>query len=74
MITPNDIAVKEFKKSAVGYSPEEVDAFLDEIRQKADRNVYAAQKTDQRPDNCARRRECGLAFDKQDDEQIHCTA
>ncbi|NLK37561.1 MAG: DivIVA domain-containing protein [Epulopiscium sp.] len=31
MITPNDIAVKEFKKSAVGYSPEEVDAFLDEI-------------------------------------------
>ena len=28
MITPNDIATKDFKKVAVGYSPEEVDTFL----------------------------------------------
>ncbi|MCI5680319.1 MAG: DivIVA domain-containing protein [Bacteroidales bacterium] len=31
MITPNDIATKDFKKVAVGYSPEEVDTFLDDI-------------------------------------------
>lgn len=31
MITPNDIATKDFKKVAVGYSPEEVDMFLDDI-------------------------------------------
>ena len=31
MITPNDIATKDFKKAAVGYSPEEVDTFLDDI-------------------------------------------
>lgn len=31
MVTPNDIATKDFKKVAVGYSPEEVDTFLDEI-------------------------------------------
>lgn len=31
MITPNDIATKDFKKVAVGYSPEEVDIFLDDI-------------------------------------------
>ena len=32
MIRPSDIEDKEFKKVAVGYSPEEVDRFLDEIR------------------------------------------
>lgn len=31
MITPNDIVTKDFKKVAVGYSPEEVDTFLDDI-------------------------------------------
>ncbi|WP_304508668.1 DivIVA domain-containing protein [Anaerotignum sp.] len=31
MITPNDIATKDFKKVAVGYSPEEVDTFLDDL-------------------------------------------
>lgn len=31
MIIPNDIATKDFKKVAVGYSPEEVDTFLDDI-------------------------------------------
>ncbi len=37
MITPNDIATKDFKKTAVGYSPEEVDTFLDEIYEDYDR-------------------------------------
>lgn len=31
MITPNEIATKDFKKVAVGYSPEEVDTFLDDL-------------------------------------------
>ena len=31
MVTPNDVATKDFKKVAVGYSPEEVDTFLDDI-------------------------------------------
>lgn len=31
MVTPHDIATKNFKKVAVGYSPEEVDIFLDDI-------------------------------------------
>ncbi len=31
MIEPNEIETKEFKKVAVGYSPEEVDGFLDDI-------------------------------------------
>ena len=31
MITPDTIATKDFKKVAVGYSPEEVDTFLDDI-------------------------------------------
>ncbi len=37
VITPNDIATKDFKKTAVGYSPEEVDTFLDEIYEDYDR-------------------------------------
>ncbi len=49
MITPNEIAVKEFKKSAVGYSPEEVDGFLDEICIDYDRlfkeNIELKDKT-----------------------------
>ena len=35
MITPNDIATKDFKKVAVGYSPEEVDTFLDDIYEES---------------------------------------
>lgn len=31
MIKPSDIETKDFKKVALGYSPEEVDEFLDEI-------------------------------------------
>ena len=31
MLTPNDISSKKFEKSAFGYKPEEVDAFLAEI-------------------------------------------
>ena len=37
MITPNDIATKDFKKVAVGYSPEEVDTFLDDIYEDYER-------------------------------------
>lgn len=37
MITPNDIATKDFKKVAVGYSPEEVDTFLDDIYEDYDK-------------------------------------
>ncbi|MBM6828896.1 DivIVA domain-containing protein [Anaerotignum lactatifermentans] len=37
MVTPNDIATKDFKKVAVGYSPEEVDTFLDEIYEDYER-------------------------------------
>ena len=31
MLTPNDISSKKFEKSAFGYKPEEVDAFLSDI-------------------------------------------
>lgn len=37
MVTPNDIATKDFKKVAVGYSPEEVDTFLDDIYEDYER-------------------------------------
>ena len=37
MVTPNDIATKDFKKVAVGYSPEEVDNFLDDIYEDYER-------------------------------------
>lgn len=37
MITPNDIATKDFKKVAVGYSPEEVDTFLDDLYEDYER-------------------------------------
>ena len=47
MVTPHDIATKEFKKVAVGYSPEEVDIFLDEIYEDDERmyqaEIYARQ-------------------------------
>ena len=37
VVTPNDIATKDFKKVAVGYSPEEVDTFLDDIYEDYER-------------------------------------
>ncbi len=43
MITPNDIATKDFKKVAVGYSPEEVDTFLDDIYEDYERLYKEAQ-------------------------------
>jgi len=43
LITPNEIATKEFKKVAVGYSPEEVDAFLDDLYEDYEK-LYSADK------------------------------
>ena len=43
MITPNDIATKDFKKVAVGYSPEEVDTFLDDLYEDYER-LYEEHK------------------------------
>ncbi len=43
MITPNDIATKDFKKVAVGYSPEEVDIFLDDLYEDYER-LYLESK------------------------------
>lgn len=43
MITPNDIATKDFKKVAVGYSPEEVDTFLDDLYEDYER-LYTESK------------------------------
>jgi cell division initiation protein len=43
VITPNDIATKDFKKVAVGYSPEEVDTFLDDLYEDYER-LYAETK------------------------------
>lgn len=43
MITPNDIATKDFKKVAVGYSPEEVDTFLDDLYEDYER-LYTETK------------------------------
>jgi len=47
VITPNDIATKDFKKVAVGYSPEEVDTFLDDIYEDYERlyNESLKEKT-----------------------------
>lgn len=44
MITPNDIATKDFKKVAVGYSPEEVDTFLDDIYEDYEKLYRESQK------------------------------
>ena len=37
MITPNDIATKVFKKVPAGYSPDEVDTFLDDVYEDYER-------------------------------------
>lgn len=44
MITPNDIATKDFKKVAVGYSPEEVDTFLDDLYEDYERLYTEGEK------------------------------
>ncbi|MFI3173740.1 MAG: DivIVA domain-containing protein [Bacillota bacterium] len=43
MITPNDIETKTFKKVQGGYSPEEVDSFLDDILEDYDK-LYTMAK------------------------------
>ncbi|KXL52451.1 septum site-determining protein DivIVA [Anaerotignum neopropionicum] len=48
MITPNDIATKDFKKVAVGYSPEEVDTFLDDLYEDYER-LYTESKKEKPP-------------------------
>ena len=48
MITPNDIATKDFKKVAVGYSPEEVDTFLDDIYEDLRRRLRRKQRRRQK--------------------------
>ena len=48
MITPNDIATKDFKKVAVGYSPEEVDTFLDDIYEDYEKLYKKARRKNQR--------------------------
>ena len=50
MVTPHDIATKEFKKVAVGYSPEEVDIFLDEIYEDYERMYEAEQYARKNPE------------------------
>lgn len=49
MITPNDIATKDFKKVAVGYSPEEVDTFLDDIYVDYERLYRESQTPKEQP-------------------------
>lgn len=49
MITPNDIATKDFKKVAVGYSPEEVDTFLDDIYVDYERLYRESQAPKEEP-------------------------
>ncbi len=50
MITPNDIATKDFKKVAVGYSPEEVDTFLDDIYEDYERLYNESLKEKTKPE------------------------
>lgn len=49
MITPNDIATKTFKKVAAGYSPEEVDSFLDDIYEDYERMYKEKQSAPPQP-------------------------
>ncbi len=55
MITPNDIATKDFKKVAVGYSPEEVDTFLDDIYVDYERLYRESQNPKEQPKPAAGR-------------------
>lgn len=49
MITPNDIATKNFRKVPAGYSPEEVDTFLDDIYEDYERLYLEAQREKETP-------------------------
>lgn len=49
MITPNDIATKDFKKVPAGYSPEEVDTFLDDIYVDYERLYRESQAQKEQP-------------------------
>ena len=49
MITPNDIATKHFRKVPAGYSPEEVDTFLDDIYEDYERLYLESQKKEPAP-------------------------
>lgn len=49
MITPNDIATKNFRKVPAGYSPEEVDTFLDDIYEDYERLYLEAQREKEVP-------------------------
>lgn len=49
MITPNDIATKNFRKVPAGYSPEEVDTFLDDIYEDYERLYLEAQREKEAP-------------------------
>ncbi len=53
MITPNDIATKDFKKVAVGYSPEEVDTFLDDLYEDYERLYTETKKEKVQVENTA---------------------
>ncbi len=62
MVTPHDIATKEFKKVAVGYSPEEVDIFLDEIYEDYERMYEAEQYARQNPEPIQQQPEENITF------------
>ena len=49
MVSPNDIATKEFKRVSSGYSPEEVDMFLDDIYEDYIKLYEESQKKSQAP-------------------------
>ena len=49
MVSPNDIATKEFKRVSSGYSPEEVDMFLDDIYEDYIKLYEESQKKNQAP-------------------------
>lgn len=53
MITPNDIATKDFKKVAVGYSPEEVDTFLDDIYEDYEKLYRESRKKESKEEAVA---------------------
>ncbi len=53
MITPNDIATKDFKKVAVGYSPEEVDTFLDDIYEDYEKLYRESRKKENKEEAVA---------------------
>ena len=49
MVSPNDIATKEFKRVSSGYSPEEVDMFLDDTYEDYIKLYEESQKKNHAP-------------------------